>query len=213
METIDETYTGRAIILATGREPVKLDIDTDCEEIHYCSVCDGSHYKGKRVLVVGGGNSGFDESLYLLSLDVARLTLIEIADHFFAAPSCQARVHKDDRVDTRTSTRIKEILTDTNAKLSGVVLENVDTGKTDRVDIDGIFVYMGQKPSTGMFRGAIELDNDGYIFTDQGMATNIPGVYAAGDVVRKVYRQITTAMSDGTIAALEATKYIREQAA
>ena len=85
VETEESIYTGKAIIVVTGREPTKLDIDTECEEIHYCSVCDGSHYKGKTVLVVGGGNSGFDEALYLLSLGVEQIVLIEVMDRFFAS--------------------------------------------------------------------------------------------------------------------------------
>ncbi len=207
IETEECVYTAKAIILATGREPVKLDIETDCEEIHYCSVCDGSDYKGKNVLVVGGGNSGFDESLYLLSLGVRHITLIEVFDKFFASRTTQDKLAKFDQVTTKTSTRVKELVSDD--KLQSVILENVQSGGTEKVDVDGIFVYMGQKPNTALFRDVVSLDDNGFILANNSMETNIKGVYAAGDVIQKTYRQITTAMSDGTIAALAAEKYIR----
>lgn len=207
VETEEGIYTAKAIILATGREPVKLDMETDCEEIHYCSVCDGSDYKGKNVLVVGGGNSGFDESLYLLSLGIKKITLIEVLDRFFASRTTQDRLAQFSQVTTKTSTRIKKIICED--KLQSVILENVKSGGTEKVDADGIFVYMGQKPNTELFKDVITLDVNGFIIADGNMETNLKGVYAAGDVIQKDYRQITTAMADGTIAALSAEKYIR----
>lgn len=204
VETEEYIYTGKAIILATGREPIKLDIETDCEQMHYCSVCDGSDYKGKRILVVGGGNSGFDEALYLLSLRVEHLTLIEIADRFFASQTAQDKIASRACAVLKTSTRIKELVA--HDRLDSAILENVKSGQTEVVDVDGIFVFMGQKPNTSLFEGIVELDNEGYIITNDRMETNVPGVYAAGDVVHKHYRQITTAMSDGTIAALSLAK-------
>ena len=207
VETEEYIYTGKAIILATGREPVKLDIETDCEDILYCAICDGSYYKGKKVLVVGGGNSGFDEALYLLSLGVRQLTLIEVADRFFASQTAQNKLAQFDHVAAKTSTCIKELVI--GDKLQSVMLENVRTGEAEKIDVDGIFVYMGQMPNTTLFEDIVTLDDDGFVLTDIGMETNIKGVYAAGDVVRKTYRQITTAMADGTVAALSAEKFIR----
>lgn len=207
VETEEYIYTGKAIILATGREPVKLDVETDCEDIYYCAICDGSDYKGKKVLVVGGGNSGFDEALYLLSLGVQHLTLIEVADRFIASQTAQDKLAQFRHVAVKTSTRIKELVN--GDKLQSVILENVQTGKTEKLDVDGVFVYMGQIPNTALFKDVVNLDNDGFILADIGMETNIKGVYAAGDVVQKAYRQITTAMADGTVAALSVEKYIR----
>jgi len=207
VETEEYIYTGKAIILATGREPVKLDVETDCEDIYYCAICDGSDYKGKKVLVVGGGNSGFDEALYLLSLGVQHLTLIEVADRFIASQTAQDKLAQFRHVAVKTSTRIKELVK--GDKLQSVILENVQTGKTEKLDVDGVFVYMGQKPNTALFKDVVTLDDDGFILADIGMETNIKGVYTAGDVVQKSYRQITTAMADGTVAALSAEKFIR----
>lgn len=207
VETEEYVYTGKAVILATGREPVKLDLEIDCDDISYCAICDGSHYKGKKVLVVGGGNSGFDEALYLLSIGVQHLTLIEVADTFFAAHTAQDKLAQFGQAEARTSTRIKEITS--GDKLESVILENVQTGETEEVDVDGVFVYMGQTANTALFKDILVLDDNGFIRTNDRMETNIKGVFAAGDVVQKTYRQITTAMADGTIAALTVEKFIR----
>ncbi len=207
IETEESVYTAKAVIVATGREPVKLDIDTDCENVHYCAICDGSNYKGQRVLVVGGGNSGFDEAMYLLSIGVEHLTLIEVADRLFASQTAQDNIARFSNVSIRTSTRIKKL--ENGSKLKSVLLEDTRTGKTERLDVNGIFVYIGQAPNTTLFKNVIELDDNGFIITNCSMETNIKGVYAAGDVIRKSYRQITTAMADGTVAALSAEKFIR----
>lgn len=207
LETEDTVYIGKAVILATGRVPVPLDIETDCEQIHYCSVCDGAAYKGKKVLVVGGGNSGFDEALYLCSLGVEQITIIEMMDRFFASETTQNKVVGNDTVSARTATRIKELIGD--SKLEAAVLENTQTGENKRVDIDGIFVFIGQKPNTESFADVISLDKQGYILANEHMETNVKGVFSAGDVNQKSFRQITTALADGTIAALTAERYIR----
>ena len=210
IETEEYVYQAPAVILSTGRKPVPLDINTnECRQIHYCSVCDGTDYKGKRVLIVGGGNSGFDEACYLNSLGVAEICLIEQMDQFFAAESTQKRLMSCDNVIATTSTRVIELIGED--RLKAVRLENVSTGETKIVDTDGIFVYMGQVPNTELFKGLITLNDDGYIIANEEMETNLAGVYAAGDVRQKKYRQITTAMSDGTIAALSAEAYIRRQ--
>lgn len=209
VETTEAIYTSRASILATGRVPVPLGMETECEQIHYCSVCDGTAYKGKKVLIVGGGNSGFDEALYLLSLGVEQITIIEMMDCFFASQTTQDKLTGNKKVAAYTSTKIKELIED--GKLKGVVLENTMTGETNIVDIDGIFVFIGQKPNTSIFDASVNLDNTGYVIANADMETNLKGVFSAGDVNQKSYRQITTAMADGTIAALSAEKYIHSR--
>ncbi|MDA8216265.1 MAG: NAD(P)/FAD-dependent oxidoreductase [Dehalococcoidales bacterium] len=208
VETEDSVYTGKAIILATGRQPIRLNLESDSERIHYCSVCDGSAYAGKKVLVVGGGNSGFDESLYLLSLGVTEILMVEALDYCCATESTQAKLRAHSNVTIKTSTRVAAI-----KKGDGgcrVTLEHGGPGETESVHVDGVFVFIGQKANTKMFRGLVKLDSHGYIVAGPKRETDVPGVYAAGDVVQKDYRYLTTAMSDGTIAALAAEKYIRD---
>lgn len=207
VETGEYLYTGRAIILATGRHPIKLKVETDCAHIHYCSVCEGSAYAGKKVLVVGGGNSGFDESLYLLSLGVAEIVMVEALDSCCASETTQAKLCNYCNVDIRTSTFVAALANEGNG--CRVTLENVHSGKRESLYADGVFVFIGQKPNTSLFHGLVDLDSYGYVIAGPNMETNVPGVYAAGDVVQKDYRYLTTAMADGTIAALAVEKYLR----
>jgi len=209
IETEESLFQSRAVILATGRRPVPLEVETGyCEQVHYCSVCDGSAYKDRRVLVVGGGNSGFDEALYLLSLGVKEIRLIETMDRFLAAKAAQIRLLSHQNVIATTSTEVVELVRDD--RLRYVRLKDLRTGDMETVNVDGIFVFMGQIPNTGLFLDTIALDEQGYIITNENMETNMDGVYAAGDVRQKQYRYITTAMADGTIAALTAERYIRK---
>jgi thioredoxin reductase (NADPH) len=207
VETSEYQYTGRAIILATGREPVKLQVETECDHIHYCSVCDGCAYVGKKILVVGGGNSGFDESLYLLSLGVAEIIMVEALEDCCASETTQARLRSYGNVDIRTRTRVAEVESEGNG--CQVLLENLRRGTRERLYVDGVFVFIGQKANTDPFCKLVDVDSDNYVITGPNQETNVPGVFAAGDVVQKSYRYLTTAMADGTIAALAAEKYIR----
>ncbi|GLI35058.1 NAD(P)/FAD-dependent oxidoreductase [Desulforhabdus amnigena] len=207
IETDEAIYKGTAVIVATGRKPILLDVPGG-EAIHYCSVCDGFTYAGKRVLVVGGGNSGFDESLYLMRIGIKHLTLVEVMDRFFAAQSAQDELLKCGDVDARKSTKVLEVLHE-NGKVQGVVLENVATGERETLEVDGVFVFMGQNPTTEFLKDIVDLDDYGYVLAKEDMSTSIPGVFSAGDLNRKQFRQLTTAMSDGTIAALACERYVR----
>jgi thioredoxin reductase (NADPH) len=208
VQTDEAQYQAKAVILAMGREPIPLDVANDCEQVHYCSICDGTAYKGKRVLVVGGGNSGFDESLTMLDMGVGEILLIEKMDRFFAAQITREILEKRPNFSMQHSTSVERLIC--SDRLEKVVLKDEKTGLTQTKDVDGIFVFMGQKPNTCGFNERLELDEQGYIMTNENMHTCLPGVFCAGDVRFKKYRQITTAMSDGTIAALEAERYIRQ---
>lgn len=208
VETSEYLYIGKAIIIATGRNPIQLNINTDCDHIiHYCAVCDGSAYIGKQILVVGGGDSGFDESLYLLSLGVEKIVLVEKLSRCSASEVSQGKFLSNPNVEIRTSTVVKEVIKE--GKGARARLEDLLSGRIDSVYVDGIFVFMGQKPNTELFRGILDLDENGYIMTGADMETNVPGVFAAGDVIKKKYRYLTTAMAEGAIAGLAAEKYLR----
>ena len=204
--TDEGTFQAPAIILATGRTPRKLPVETEFEQIHYCAICDGSPYRDKIVIVVGGGNSGVDESLYLLSLGVRSILLIEEFDRLLASEMACSQLKSHANVEIMTSTRIQELRGTT--RLESVVLYDAAANTICEKRVDGIFVYIGQDPQTEMFQGLIELSEAGYIIAGENMETNLPGVFAAGDVINKKYRQITTAMNDGTIAALAAARFI-----
>lgn len=210
VETDEGILTTPVIILATGRSPRQLPLDTECESIHYCAICDGSGYKGKRVLVVGGGNSGIEESDYLLSLGVEHITVVEQMDRLMASAQAQKDLLKyEGKVDIFTATVI-DSLEEENDRLKGVILRDTETGKTTHLPMDGIFVYMGHETQVELFKEQISLNSHGYINVDRDMGTGLAGVYAAGDIVDKKYYQITTAMNDGTNAALSAAEYLRQ---
>ncbi|SMC99454.1 thioredoxin reductase (NADPH) [Desulfocicer vacuolatum DSM 3385] len=210
VKTDEGTLKAPVVILATGRRPRQLPLDTDCESIHYCAICDGSGYKGKRVLVVGGGNSGIEESDYLLSLGVSHITIVEQMDRLMASAQAQEELlkHKG-RVDIFTSTEIQS-LDEENDRLKGVTLRHRDTGEITSFPMDGIFVYMGHETQVELFQDQLPLNSHGYINVAPDMGTGLAGVYAAGDIVNKKYYQITTAMNDATVAALSAAEYLRQ---
>ncbi len=204
----DQHFTAKAVILSTGRVPISLPVDDGGfeEHIHYCSVCDGTSYKGKSIIIVGGGNSAFDESLYLAGLGVKSILMIDAMDDCIADTTIQQKTKDTGIASIMTGHRISEIKAGQDK--GTVSIENIKTNQHIEQDTNGIFVFIGQKPNTEMFKGSIELDNKGYILVDGNMKTNIDGIYAAGDVIPKKHRQLTTAASDGTIAALEVREYI-----
>ncbi|UJX39689.1 FAD-dependent oxidoreductase [Desulfovibrio sp. JY] len=208
VETDEAIYQARAVILATGRKPVPLETPTPCDQVHHCAICDGAPYAGKRVLVCGGGNSAFDESLYLLSLGVAHITLIEIMPRFFAAAATQESLLGSGKAEGHTETRVVDLEV-AGDLLVAAILENVATGKTWREEVDGVFVFLGQRPSNELFKDQVTLTEAGYVPATSDMSTNLPGVFAAGDIVDKPFRQITTAVADGTVAALSVERFLR----
>jgi thioredoxin reductase (NADPH) len=207
LKTDEGDFQCRAVIIATGSKPIPFPLETEWQDhIHYCSVCDGNLYKGKNVLVLGGGNSAFDESLYLLDLGVKSITIVEALPKCTAAEGTVQKAIETGNVEILTDSKIQKLVP--KGKTSIVMVQNNNNKNEKIFEIDGIFVFIGQTPSTKFLNGQVQLDEFGYILTNQDMHTNLAGVFAAGDVVKKRYRQLTTAMADGTIAALEAKKYL-----
>lgn len=210
VETDEGTLTAPVVILATGRSPRKLPLETECTAIHYCAICDGAAYKDKNVLVVGGGNSGIEESMYLLSLGVKHITVIEQMDRLFASAQAQKDLLKHTgKVEIFTATTIESI-EEVDGGLTAVQLRDSKKDRRFKRDIHGIFVYMGHETRTELFKDIVTLNDRGYIEAGADMGTSLPGVFAAGDIVQKKFWQITTAMNDGTIAALSAAEHIRK---
>ncbi|WP_300808979.1 FAD-dependent oxidoreductase [uncultured Desulfovibrio sp.] len=208
--TDDAVYEAPAVILCTGRTPVPLETPTTAENVHFCAVCDGAAYKDKDVVVVGGGNSAFDESLYMLGLGVRHITLVESMPRYFAAESVRKELFASGKVEGLLSTRVVDLVAEGDS-LRGVVLENTETGEQRQVEASGVFVFLGQRPRNELFRELLPLTEQGYIRAGADMSVGIPGVFAAGDIVDKSYRQIITASADGAIAALSAERYLRAQ--
>lgn len=205
-----EEYQSKVVIVATGRKPLSLPVETDFERVHYCAVCDGTPYKDKDVIVVGGGNSGFDESLYLLGLGVKSIHIVEVFPSCIAAAATQDKARESGKIKVSVSTKITSIDTLPDGR-GRVHFEDTLNNKTYTEDVSAVFCFIGQKPNTDVFNNVLDMEK-GYIKANVDMETNVPGVFAAGDVTVKSFRQITTAMADGTIAALMSEKYIRSKA-
>lgn len=205
-------YTAKAVIVSTGSSPRKLGVPGEKEYtghgVSYCATCDGYFYKDKRVVVVGGGNSAVDESLFLTRL-VSSITVVHRRDQLRADAVLQERAFAHPKIDFVWDTVVEAILGDEEA--NAVRVRNVKTGKVSTIETDGVFIYAGHIPNTQLFEGQLELDGAGYILTDKRQHTSVPGVYAAGDVQDPIFRQIVTAAGTGSAAAIEAVRFLDEQ--
>lgn len=212
IETETYIYKPKAVIIATGASPRKLPIPQESEfagkGIHYCAVCDGAMYEGKRIGVVGGGNSALEEAVFLTKF-AEKVYLIRRYDYFKGEQSLIDEVFNNSKIEVLLNEDL--IAVNGNAFLECATIKNTKTGEISQLNVDAIFGYIGTEPKTESVKEYVKLNEQGYIITDEDMQTNIKGVYAAGDVREKKYRQITTAVSDGTIALLNAEKYILEK--
>ncbi|MPQ42353.1 thioredoxin-disulfide reductase [Clostridium tarantellae] len=209
VETSEYLYKAKAIIIATGATPKKLPlINSERYEgkgIHYCAICDGASYKDEVIAVVGGGNAALEEALFLSKL-AKKVIIIRRYDYFKAEATVLKQVEETENIEIMYNWDLVDVLG--NDFVEKVKIKNTKTYEEKEVEIKAVFVYIGTVPKTTLFKEYINLNKDGYIKTDESMKTNIKGVFAAGDVREKEFRQITTAVADGTIASLKAEKYI-----
>ena len=196
----------KAVIVATGTKERLLKIPGEQENIgrgvSFCAVCDGAFFKNKDVVVIGGGNSALEESLFLTQF-ANKVTIVIRRDVFRAEKKIQEQIQANDKIEVIVKHIPKEILAE-NGKVSGIVFENVETKKPMTLSCQGIFPYVGQDPNTVCLEGLGVLDDKGYVIVDDSCQTKIPGLYAAGDVIQKELRQVVTATNDGAIAAQHA---------
>ena len=205
----DEVYPTKSIIIASGAEPRKLQVPGEEEYIgrgvSYCATCDGAFFNDKDIIVVGGGDTAIEEALFLTRF-ARKVKVVHRRDKLRATQILQERAFQNENIEFIWDSVVKEIK---GAELvEEVILENAKTGALSTIPIDGIFVAVGYVPDTESLKGLITLDNNGYIITNENMETNIPGVFAAGDIRNKPLRQVVTAASDGAVAAVKASEYI-----
>lgn len=209
VKTENADYTSRAVIIATGAQPRKLQVegaDTfKSRGVHYCATCDGPFYQGKRVIVVGGGNSALQEAVFLTRF-AEQVAIVHQFDHFQGSKVAQEEVFNNPKIKIRWSSTIRKIHGDD--KVSQVTVYNSVTGQEETVETDAVFVYIGTEPKSELFKGQVDMDETGYIITDGEMRTKLPGVFAAGDIRKKEVRQAITAAGDGATAAVNAEKYL-----
>lgn len=204
-------YTAYAIILSPGGRSRTLGVRGEDEfkgrGISYCATCDGDFFTDREIIVVGGGNSALEEAVSLTKY-ASKVTVIHQFDHFQAFEHAVEEAHKNPRIAFLMESAVTGF--NGNEKIESVDIKNLKTGETSNFRTDGAFIFIGYVPNTEFLKGLVSLNKWGEIIVDSNMSTNIEGVYAAGDSTAKRYRQVTTAVGDGTIAALAASAYIND---
>lgn len=209
LETSEGTFYAKTVAVATGANPRELGLANEAaltgRGVAYCAACDGMRYKDKTVVVVGGGNSAAADAM-LLSRIAKKVILVHRRDTLRATKIYHEPLMQAENIEFRWNSTVTELLhTD---KLTGVRLKDVNTGMETILSCDGVFISVGRKPATELVQGQLELDRSGYIIADEATRTNLPGVYAVGDVRTKMLRQVVTAVADGAAAVHMAEEYL-----
>ncbi len=215
-----EEYKTDAVIVSTGASAKLLGLESENKFMGFgvsaCATCDGFFFKNQRVLVVGGGDTAMEEANYLTK-HASEVILVHRRDEFRSSKIMTERARKNPKIKFMTSKVVKEVLgKEENGRkiMTGVLLEDTKTGKTEEVKADGLFIAIGHKPNTDLFNGILDMDETGYLKVKPGSTyTNIPGVFAAGDVADKNYRQAVTAAGTGCMAAIDAERWLAEREA
>jgi thioredoxin reductase (NADPH) len=210
--TDDEEHRARAVIIATGARSLMLGLQSERQLLGYglstCATCDGFFHRGEDIAVVGGGDSAIEEAIFLTRF-ADKVTVIHRRDQLRASKIMQDRAFANDKIAFQWNSVVDEVLGDT--KVSGLRLRDVNTGDTSDLPVTGVFVAIGHVPNTDVFRGQIDMDENGYVKTHDGTRTNVEGVFAAGDVQDHVYRQAITAAGSGCMAAIDAERWLESQ--
>ncbi len=212
VKTEDTDYYAKSIIIATGASPRKLPAEGEREfrgrGVHYCATCDGAMYQDANIIVVGGGTSAVEEAVFLTRY-AKHITIISRGKSFKAAQASQNEVFSNPNISVIWDTEIRKVNGDNF--VTNVTVENLVTKETSTIETEGIFVYIGSEPKSSLFQGKLDLDDYGYIVTDEDMMTSVRGVYAAGDIRKKKIKQISTAVGDGTVAGVMAERFLSEK--
>lgn len=201
----------KALIIATGAEPKKLNIPGEKKlrgrGVSYCATCDAPFYKDKKIIVVGGGNTAVEEALFLTKF-AGLVTIVHRRDKLRADAILAKRAMSNPKIYLVWNSIIEEIFG--KDRVEGIIIKKIKTNKKTKLAIDGIFIYVGHTPNTTFLKGLVKLDSEGYIITDDKMKTNVEGIFAAGDLRSKEFRQIITSTAEGATAANSVKKYLEE---
>ena len=208
----EQEYRAASVVITTGATARQLglgsEVDLQGKGVSYCATCDGPFFRQRNIVVVGGGDSAFEEATFL-SKFASKVTLVHRRDEFRASKIMIAHAKAKDNVEFVTNATVTEVLGAEAGKVTGVVLTDTVTGEHRELEADGVFVAIGHDPATELFRGILDMDGEGYLLVKEGStATNIEGVFAGGDVVDHVYRQAVTAAGMGCMAALDAERWL-----
>ena len=209
LKTFGYTHEADAVILALGASPKRLGIPGEetliGRGVSFCATCDGFFFRDKDVIVVGGGDSALEEGLFLTRF-AKRVRVVHRRDELRAGEALKQRALANEKIEFIWDTVLEEIVG--NGKVEGVKARNVKSGETFQLEADGVFIFIGHDPNSELFKGQLEMDERGYLITDDRMMTSVPGVFAAGEIQDSVYRQVTTSVGQGAAAGMMAERWL-----
>lgn len=215
IETHNETYLADSVIIGIGADPRKLNIPGEKEYtgtgVSYCGTCDGFFFRGKEVVVVGGGDSAFEEALFLTKF-ATKVTIMyrKGFDNLRAGVQLQKRVFDNEKIELMYNTVVNEIKAGDDGVVNAVNITNTETDETSDFKTDGVFIFIGHIPNSDLFGGQLALDESGYLITDERMRTSVEGVFAAGEIQDPIWRQVATSVGQGTAAGMSAIHWLDE---
>jgi len=212
IKTYGDSFEADAVILAVGASPKRLGIPGEetfiGRGVSFCATCDGFFFREKDVIVVGGGDSALEEGLFLTRF-AKRVRVVHRRDELRAGETLKQRAFNNEKIEFIWNTVLEEIRGD--GKVESVSARNVETGETFEMNTQGVFIFIGHEPNSGLFKGQLKMDERGYLITDERMMTSVPGVFAAGEIQDPVFRQVTTSVGQGAAAAMMAERWLESQ--
>lgn len=211
VKTTENIFNATAVVIASGANFKKLDVPGEAQllgkGVSYCATCDGPFFKGKELVVVGGGDSAVQEAIFLTKF-ASKVTLVHRRERLRAAQTLGDKARANNKMEFKFNTIVEKI--NGAGSVESITLKNLTDGKTEEYKAQGIFIFVGQEPNTAFLKGALTMDAAGFLLTDENMQSSVPGIFSCGDARKKLLRQVVTACGDGALASFAAQEYVEE---